>query len=266
MAAITGVVFYRGKSLIDGKPIIGIATFMTKNAKTGNLVQTWILREDVHPIEAINNGADESICGSCPLRGVIRPASERTKDSKSSSDTTNKGRSCYVLVQNAPLNIWHSYHKGNYPELSAEHKKHFFGKGLRYGSYGDPVAIPLKAWEKLAKICTGTSEPGYTHQWRDKRFQRWALKVMASTHSIAENKIAQAAGWRTFRTSLDIDDKAGNETICPASEAGGFKANCETCGMCNGRKGMEDGRRSIVILGHGHKGKLSMLRNVVEAS
>lgn len=67
---ITGVVFYEGPSRIDGAPIIGIATFGTSNEKTGNLVQTWILRSDVHPIDAINSGEDASICGSCPLLGL----------------------------------------------------------------------------------------------------------------------------------------------------------------------------------------------------
>lgn len=261
---ITGVVFYEGPSRIDGAPIIGIATFGTSNEKTGNLVQTWILRSDVHPIDAINSGEDASICGSCPLRGRIGPASERTKPGKFGGDTANKERSCYVLVQNAPLQIYKSYHKGNYPKLAPEHKQLMMGRGLRYGSYGDPVAIPMKFWDALGKYCTGKAEPGYTHQWRNKKFSNWSNRVMASTHSLPENEFAEAAGWRTFRTVAPESVLGDNEIYCPASAEGGFKANCETCGACNGRRDMGDGRKSIAIVAHGGDGKLDLVRKVME--
>ena len=263
--SITGVVFYEGPSRIDGSPIIGVATFGTANIKTGNLVQTWILRSDIHPIRAINTGEDSSICGSCPLRGRIADASERTKPGKydNETDTVNKGRSCYVLVQNAPLQVYGSYHKGNYPKLSEEHRRYFIGRGLRYGSYGDPVAIPMKYWDKLAKYCTGRAEPGYTHQWRNPRFKAWSKRVMASTHSVAENELAASKGWRTFRTVTSVDDRAENEIICPASVEGGYTATCETCGACNGRRDMNDVRKSVMIVAHGGDGKLDLVRNVI---
>ena len=261
--SITGVVFYEGLSEIDGQPIVGIATFGTTNEKTGNLVQTWMLRSDVHPIDAINSGADSSICGSCPLRGLIRPASERSKPGKFKGDTANKGRSCYVLVQNAPLAIWNAYNAGKYPVLSSEHRRLMIGRGLRYGSYGDPVAIPMSCWESLAKFCTGKSEPGYTNQWRNPKFQNWSKKVMASTHSVAENAVASTMGWRTFRTVVDIGDISNNEIICPASESGGYTANCETCGACDGRRGIQDVRKSVVIMAHGGTGKAAIVGTAI---
>lgn len=263
---ITGVVFYEGPSRIDGAPIVGIATFGTSNEKTGNLVQTWILRSDVHPIDAINSGEDASICGSCPLRGVIRPASERTKPGKFGGETANKGRSCYVLVQNAPLQIYAGYHKGNYPKLSPEHQRLMMGRGLRYGSYGDPVAIPMNFWDALGKYCTGKAEPGYTHQWENKKFSNWSSRVMASTHSVADNEVAAAAGWRTFRTVAPETKLADNEIYCPASAEGGYTANCETCGACNGRRDMNDSRKSIAIVAHGGDGKLDLVRKVMKQS
>jgi hypothetical protein len=268
MAAISGVVFYEGPSEIDGSPIVGVATFGTRNEKTGDLVQTWILRSDIHPIEAINTGKDESICGSCPLRGVIRPASERSTPSianeKMEYDTVNKGRSCYVLVQNAPLAVYRSYKAGKYPKLSEEHRRKMMGKGLRYGSYGDPVAIPFSNWDDLAQYCTGKAEPGYTHLWKDPRFAAWSQKIMASTHSLAENELAHSMGWRTFRTVTDVAQISPLEIICPASEAGGYTANCATCGACNGRRNMEDHRKSVIIVAHGGDGKLELVRQVIE--
>jgi hypothetical protein len=60
--------------MIDGEPIVVIATGFKRssaNPKTGDMLQTWILRRDVAPFAAIHNGADASICGDCPLRGII---------------------------------------------------------------------------------------------------------------------------------------------------------------------------------------------------
>lgn len=262
---MTGVVFYEGKSLLDGSPIVGIATWGTHNQKTGDLVQTWILRSDMHPQVAVNDGSDESICGNCPLRGVIRPASERTTPGKYEGDTTNKGRSCYVLIQYAPAGVYNKYKAGNYPVLSdsLELRKSMMGRGLRYGAYGDPVAIPIKYWNKLLKHCSGQSMPGYTHQWKNKKFSSWKTRLMASTHSVEENNLAHSMGWRTFRTVNSKNDVTDLEIVCPASAEGGYKANCATCGACDGKRNDADGRRSIIIVNHGGLGKARALENVI---
>jgi hypothetical protein len=67
-----GVILYRGPSLLDGKRIVVVATGLarrSKNPKTGNLVQTYILADQGEdPIRAWLNGGDESICGTCPPR------------------------------------------------------------------------------------------------------------------------------------------------------------------------------------------------------
>src|SRR5262245_33628424 len=51
-----GVVLYRGPSLLDGAPIVAVATNLarrSKNPKTGNAVQTYILADNgENPIEA----------------------------------------------------------------------------------------------------------------------------------------------------------------------------------------------------------------------
>ena len=38
-----GYILYEGPSALDGAPIVVIATMETSNAKTGAMVQTWIL-------------------------------------------------------------------------------------------------------------------------------------------------------------------------------------------------------------------------------
>ena len=249
----SGYIFYAGPSLIDGRPIVAVATTRTENEKTGHIVQTWILRQDINPIEAVNTGEDKSICGACPLRGLIRPISEKTRTIRQEDrDTTNKGRSCYVLLYTAPLGIWRAVERGLYPVLSDEHAKQFIGRGLRYGSYGDPVAVPRAAWKQLEQLCTGRAMPGYTHQWRFKRFAHWRTRVMASTHSTEENDAAHDAGWRTFRTVTEVDELTAGEIVCPASPEAGSTHTCETCGACNGRSSNSDRRKSIAIVSHGH--------------
>jgi hypothetical protein len=260
--SLNGVVFYEGPSQIDGQPIVAVATFKTSNDKTGNLIQTWIIRSDVHPSEALDTGADSSICGSCPLRGRIVPASESKKKTK--SETVNKDRACYVLVQQAPAAIFKTYKAGKYPKLDKSHARYFGSKGLRKGSYGDPTAVPMEAWAEIESYVHGVHKPGYTHQWKDEKFSGWSTKVMASTHTLAENEVAQAAGWRTFRTIASVDDIAPNEILCPGSLEGGFTASCDQCGACDGRRGMEDKRRNVAIVAHGSGGKAERVISLVQ--
>ena len=62
------MIIYQGPSLIDGKPIIAIATLNSRNGKTGEMIQTWIMRSDIEPHKAIKTGEDSSVCGDCPHR------------------------------------------------------------------------------------------------------------------------------------------------------------------------------------------------------
>ena len=84
-----GYVLQRGKSPIDGKPFVVIATMESKNTKTGNMIQVWILREDINPVEAIATGDDYTVCGDCPHR-----------------KQADGSRSCYVNVGQAPRQIY----------------------------------------------------------------------------------------------------------------------------------------------------------------
>lgn len=68
-----GAIVWDGPSRIDGSPIMAIVTGLrtaSANPKTGDMLQTWILRSDMHPMDAIKSGADYGICGSCGHRGT----------------------------------------------------------------------------------------------------------------------------------------------------------------------------------------------------
>lgn len=219
-----GFIFYDGPSRIDGAPIVGIATLKTKNKKTGPMVQTWILRKNINPVRAINTGSDYSICGNCPLRGII----ERTD-----YIGRNRGRLCYVKVPNAPNAIWGSFKRGNYPTYNRKlHKGLLIGRTLRLGAYGDPTAIPLPVWHPLLQLATGHS--GYSHQWQDLRFRHWARYIMASTHTVQESATAHLLGWRTFRTRITGQELEPGEINCPASTEGGNSTDCDSCCACDG--------------------------------
>ena len=56
-----GFILGHGRSLIDGMPIVVVATIKSRNTKTGDMVQTWILRQDMLPTDAVKTGADWSI-------------------------------------------------------------------------------------------------------------------------------------------------------------------------------------------------------------
>ncbi len=223
-----GYVLYRGQSKIDGAPIVMIATgFKNKSAniKTGAMIQTWILREDVEPHIAQKTGEDESICGNCPHRGG----------------------SCYVVTFQAPLAIYRAYHRGVYPTLEPSQIPALFaGKVVRFGAYGDPFAIPVAIWKSIAAVAK--SRTGYTHQWKRAPYLRGL--VMASVDNEAEYHEAASKGWRTFRVRTPYAPIDRGEVVCPASHEGGQRTTCDNCTLCDGAK-TGDGRKSVSIIVHG---------------
>ncbi|MBU4566983.1 MAG: hypothetical protein KKE29_19880 [Proteobacteria bacterium] len=227
-----GFVLYQGASELDGAPVVLIATLKSNNRKTGNMVQTWILRSDMPPVEAVKNGCDASICGDCPLRGE-----------------NGQGRACYVNVGQAPGAVYRAYKAGKYndnPTLN-EIKGALEGRMLRIGAYGDPAAVPAAIWRDLTKWADGHT--GYTHQWR-KAADLCGI-VQASCDSKADAEQAEATGWQYFRVTRDASDKRPGELHCPADRLD--KVTCERCGLCNGN------RHNVIIPAHGsgakhHKG------------
>lgn len=234
------VVLYRGASMLDGSPIIVIATGLAKasrNGKTGAMVQTWIMREDMNPIAAADTGADISVCGDCKHRGVV---TETILDAVMT--TKNKDRSCYVKLSHAPLNTWRTYHRGRYG--SEWNSETFAGLIVRLGSYGDPAAVPFWVWERVLRLAAGHT--GYTHQWA--RFPELATYVMASCDTAEERVHAKFLGFRTFRVQLHPDAPMAREVACPASKEAGKKTVCAACKACGGNAAKA--KADIVIAVH----------------
>jgi hypothetical protein len=222
-------IIYNGPSLLDGKPIVVIATYSKRNKKTGHVVQTYILRSDINPLEASKTGADVSICGNCPMRG------EPTTDPKRK---IAKKRKCYVNLGQGVLIVYKSFLRGVYQE--GDPRTMGRDRFVRVGTYGDPAAVPSEVWDELlAEADTWTA---YTHQ------KPWRPDIaMQSADSHSEAIAHWKAGRRTFRVIADLGDiDKTNEALCPASKEAGRRVQCTACKLCKG----SSLAKSIAIVEH----------------
>ena len=138
-SAERGFIMYQGPSVLDGQPIVVVATMSTSNVKTGQMIQTWILRSDINPVEASKTGDDSSICGNCVHRHHKGP-------------TGKGGGACYVNIGQAPNAVYKGYKRGIYPVFSFDdHAQYFSHRKIRLGAYGDPAAVPFGVMRSIAK-------------------------------------------------------------------------------------------------------------------
>lgn len=245
-----GYIAYEGPSVIDGRPIVVIVNKLagSANAKTGaDLAQTFIIRADVAPTDALKTGADVSICGQCVHRPIL------ARD--------NGQAPCYVNVGRSVRSVFEAYRRGRYAHATpAQLRAVLAGRKVRLGTYGDPAAAPVGIWQEITADAAGVV--GYSHQWQSADFDHaaWAPLVMASADSIDEAAQANLYGMRVFRVSVGVDKQTG-ETTCPASAEGGRKATCDTCMLCGGTR---KAARDIVIADHavGHKRRVIQLHSI----
>ena len=222
-------IIYNGPSLLDGQPIVVIATYSNRNTKTGHVVQTYILRSDINPLEASKTGADFSICGNCPMRGEVTTDPNRK---------IAKGRKCYVNLGQGVLIVFKSFLRGVYKP--GDPRTMGRGRFVRVGTYGDPAAVPQRVWELLLSDADGFT--AYTHQ------KPWRPEIaMQSADSHAEAVMHWEENRRTFRVIADLGDlDKANETLCPASKEMGRRVQCAECRLCAGFKQA----KSIAIVEH----------------
>jgi len=245
-----GYIAYEGPSEIDGRPIVVIVNKLngSDNAKTGaDLVQTFIIRSDVGPVEALKTGDDVSICGQCVHRPILAK--------------TNNSAPCYVNVGKSVRSVYEAYRRGRYQHATPDQLRAILkGRKVRLGTYGDPAAAPVAMWQAITADAAGIV--GYSHQWQSVGFDHtsWAPLVMASADNIDEAAQANLFGMRVFRVSVGVDKQHG-ETTCPASVEGGKKSTCDACMLCGGTSKQA---RDVVIADHaaGHKRRVIMLSTV----
>lgn len=226
-----GFVLYEGKSILDGQPVVAIATLKSGNAKTGNMIQTWIIRSDMNPVAVANSKLDGTICGSCPHRQSL-------------------GGACYVNIGQAPNAVYKTFKAGKYPKLTDEaREKYIDGRDVRLGAYGDPAAIPFEVWSDLVQ--GANSHTGYTHQARHPNFDgRITELCMLSADTPKQALKAQSKGQRTFRVKTPEAPLLDGEIECLADSKG---LTCQECGLCDGANSAN--KPNIVINVHGSRSK-----------
>lgn len=225
-------IVYKGSSkLSPSKNIVAIITGNSSNVKTGDMFQLWILADEENklvPTEIKKQGLDNSICGVCPIK-----------------------KECYVNVGQAPQNIYKSYLKGRYKDLTSDLqalKDMLAGNKMRFGAYGDLAALPYdlnKFMCENVKLSTA-----YTHQRKHKNYDiRLSEFAQISVESKQEAYYIHKNGLgNTFRivSSYDESELLDHEIICPSDTP--KKIQCTDCGLCNGKN-------SVVIKSHGKKEK-----------
>ena len=228
-------IVYEGPSLYNGDPIVVLVQTGSTNRKTGDMVQSFIMRSDIDPVTASRTGKDSAICGDCPHMGKAHDG-----DSGQAKD-----RTCYVLLAHAPLAKYKAYKAGRYEKAFGHEKIRALGLGrmCRLGTYGDPACVPNYIWESLISAAQGWT--AYTHG----AINPMPEKIMTSADSLSQAESAWNRGERTFRVIAGLDSIVrGKEVLCPASEEAGKRTTCESCKLCAGAsvKG-----KSVAIVAHG---------------
>jgi hypothetical protein len=280
---IRGVILWQGASAIDGSPIVLVANKFddkSKNAKTGAMVQTWILPDPRSAgIEVtgsrpgkigawLKDTGARAICGDCPHAWQKNDAGEFVKGT------------CYVREDKAPAATLGGIYRGTYPIAGIDFPREWLwrlgkGRNIRAGSYGDPAACPADIWRDFLAMASGRT--GYTHMWKSAHAQArrnaWRMRdlLMASCDSESEYRAAIDAGFRAFYVMPQADFAASAGSVysvgshldgammCPASdefeEIHGRKTSCEKCGACSGAGGKGERMPSVFIPAHGITGK-----------
>jgi len=207
-----GSTIYNGPSEINGQEIKATITGTTTksaNTKTGDMAQLWLMFAGERPTDAAKSGSDESVCGQCPHRPML-------------AKTTGKAP-CYVNLGQAPNGVF----KASYPDGTPT-----INKPLRLGAYGEPTSVPIQIIREAVESAQGHT--GYTHQWRNPKFDEFKTLCMASVDSEEEQIEAESQGWRTFRVRKPSEALMPGEINCPASKESGYRTNCANCQLCSG--------------------------------
>ena len=193
--------------------LVAIATTDSDNAKTGNMIQVWIMSKLVHPVESRRTGHDATLqCQGCPY-------------------ASNQG--CYVSPL-ALMAIWRAFKAGSYSHLefgTPAWNSFFDGASVRLGAYGNPSMLPLAMLDDITS--RASMHTGYFHDWNimpvdlAKSYGRF---LMASCEP-SNVSYAQNLGLRTFTVVSEIPSDRSLGIECLADSKG---LQCADCGLCDG--------------------------------
>jgi hypothetical protein len=137
--------------------------------------------------------------------------------------------------------VYRTYKAGSYKHYNKrQHLKLFAGHKIRFGTYGEPVLIPVSIVRDI--ISVAKSHTGYTHMWNSGYGKPYRGLFQASVDTPSEAINAINAGWKYFRV-LPIGQACNNDELLCLNESRGVQ--CVDCMLCNGSK------RNIAITAHG---------------
>lgn len=235
---------YKGMILFDGgtyNPIVILLGYDSDNVKTGNMSQITIIRNDMLPSEALKTGNDDLICGTCIHRNTT----------------------CYVNVPFGVNSTYKSWLRGNYQPLDYKILKYKIKNSfVRFGSYGDPVYIPIELVDFISKNCKGWT--GYTHQWQEPQFDAFKRYFMASVDNESEYQKSLDFGWRSYRVSTN-ENTLNGEIMCPHDSESATPIQCIDCRLCDGL-GRHKNARNIAVVVHGLQHKINKFNDIQVAT
>jgi hypothetical protein len=227
-------IVYLGPSMIDSSvEVVGIVSgflHKSKNTKTSDVLQVTYIRTDMHPQDAINIGADQALCGTCPF-----------------TKTHGNGvRLCYVRMQPV-FSQYHKFCRGGYELIPTMDL--FNGWHVRLGTYGDPACCPVEISQDIKNRAASTK--GYTHSW--KVFPELANICMASVERDQDFVAASILGFKCFRVRSQFDDRLfQKEILCMNTQRG---LNCQDCPFC---EGCQDKALHVAVSVHGPRNIVSV--------
>lgn len=225
--ATKGLKKIKGLILHEDTNVVSIATFNSKNAKTGDVIQIWTLYKHLKPTDASLKGLDVYNCGNCKHRHFLKGA-------------------CYVNLGYAPNAIWNTYNRGVYRHIEnvPNWLSYFKNRNVRFGAYGDPAFIPLHIIQSICSVVNGWT--GYTHQWQEDISKDYLNYFMASVDNQEEHSQALELGYRSFKiVTNEYELDKSKEIVCPNLT---HNIQCIDCGLCNGTNLKA---KDIVVLVHG---------------
>ena len=242
------LVAHVGPSQFDGSTIRVVVYSLSGslNRKLGPMAQALICRDDHPPHDATDLGLDGAVCGDCTLR------------------TANAG-GCYVATGLHYPHIW-GLSCGLAPDLQrACDAIRASQLPVRFGSHGDPAAVPFEVFEALVQATTRGGRlrhTAFTQAWRtcDQRFREY---VMASVLSAEQRREAKALGWRTFRVRLSDMPVLAGERPCPAAPESGRRTTCSRCLACSGTSSKLT--RDLCVVAHGARDRVNRMVTTLTA-
>ena len=211
-------VIWAGESQLDGTPIMLVACcnkVQSRNSKTGDMIQFAIMRTDMNPGKAYDQGLDGAVCPEdCNHRSRARGGDHTCYVDKHRLSAAYE--QAIAALQRGDIGVPEGFYRG---------------ARCRFGNEGDPSAVPFYIWDEIAADALGFT--GYTANWCHLD-PEWSRLFMASVSTPADAMRARSKGWRWFASSARADHDAEFSAMGRECHADAHGLTCTQCHGCDG--------------------------------